>query len=527
MAQLRRVRKQFTDRDYEREKLSVLKKLDRVTLFDDNDEDRVAKCGEDFWLFCHTYLPHYFSTVSQAEWHPEMVDTILNTRERVVVIAAPRGFSKSTIVSFALLLWWIAYQKRFFPVLSMETQDKSEMQTWRVLLELQLNPRILQDFGKLTNDDAARGDFSTIITGGTDGRPARPYPTRLLAFSAGMSARGLVNAQFRPDAWINDDLESRKLARNPKRVEALADTVFADNLGAMCAHDWIFVILGTVICKRSFLDLCLKHQDYDGCVRKKYRAVENFGLPDARSTWEELHPLAKLLALITFMRRSRWLAEKQNEPVESGGQFDEAWFRFIKELPAELDHSRLIDQVDPSYSEGGDNKACFIMATYEHGPKRRDWLGLRDMTGKPIEEGLYTIVMRPYNRQASIDDFVGELFKRFERHRPQIIKCDGTFAQKKMYQRELARVEMHKGYNLRIKFTNQERNKEEKISELEPLIQRGVILFLFEESEDMENTIIQFTRHGETGIPDDGPDAIAEGIESLKRINKKARVTMV
>ncbi len=519
----KKLHRRFTERDFQREKLKVLKMLEEVTLFEDTVLDRterVSKAENDFWFFCHAYFPHYFTTQTQAEFHPEMVETVTTTREQVVAIAAPRGFSKSTIVSFALILWWIVYQKRYFPVLSMETQDKAEMQTWRILLELQNNPRLIMDFGKLVSDDAARGDFTTVVS------EVHPNPTRVLAFSGGMSARGLANAQFRPDAWINDDLEGRKLARNPKRVESLEDVVFADNLGAMCASDWIFLIIGTVICRGSFLDKVLKHKDYETIVRKKYRAIENFGLPTARSTWEELHPLKKLLALMTFMRHRFW-AEKMNDPKEIGGEFSEEWFRFIRDLPAELDYTRLIDQIDPSYSLGGDNKACYIMAQYAHSPSRRDWLTWRDMNGNPIQEGLYTLVMRPYNRKAPIDDFIGELFKRFERWKPFALRCDGSFAQKDMYKREIARVEPAKHYNLPIKFTLKQRNKEEKIAALEPLIQRGMIIFLFEESDDMENTIIQFTRHGEPGIPDDGPDAIAEGIESLKRMHKKARVTMV
>jgi hypothetical protein len=520
-----KLRKKFNERDYEKEKIKVLKLLEEVTLFDDASEtERIERCRDDFWAFAHTYLPHYFTTKTQAEWHPTMVDTIVANPEKVIVIAAPRGFSKSTIISFALVLWWIVYQKRYFIVVSMETQDKAEMQTWKTLLELQFNPRLLHDFGKLVSEEAARSDFNSIVT------DTRTQPTRLLAFSRGMSARGLANLQYRPDAWINDDLEDRKLARNPKRVDQLEEVVISDNLGAMCAEGWLFVVIGTVICKRSFLDKLLKkdsNEEDDGFIRLKFRAIENMDLPTARSTWEELHPLRKLLSLLKIMRRPRFMAEKQNTPIDVGSQFDERWFRYIRALPAEYDYSRQIEQIDPSYSEGGDNKACYVMGSYAHTPARKDWNEFRDMKGKPIEEGHYTIVARPYNRKAPIDDFITEVFKRFERWKPYVIKCDGSFAQKKMYQREFSRVEVVKGYNLPVKFTDQQRNKEEKISELEPLIQRGAILFLFEESEDMENTIIQFTRHGEPGIPDDGPDDIAEGIESLKRENKKARVTLV
>lgn len=509
----------YGEKDYQREKLKVLKLLEEVTLFDDSDDARrLAECEADFWQFAHAYLPHYFSAPKQAEWHGELVDTLNTVRNRVATVAAPRGYSKSTIVSFAYILWRVLFKKTRFTVLEMETEPKAVMQTWRILLELQFNPRILHDFGKIVADECSRGDFSTIVT------ESRPYPTRVLAFGAGMSARGLVNAQFRPDLFICDDLESRALARNPKRVEALEDIVLADNLGAMCAGEWTFLIIGTVICRGSFLDRSLKNEAF---VRLKFRAIENMGMPDERSTWPELHPLENLHVTLESMGRVRFMSEKQNDPIETGGTFNEKWFRYIKELPAELDYTRLIDQIDPSYSQAGDNKACYIMANYEHGPARRDFGAWRDTRGNVIEEGLYLLVMRPYNRKSSIDEFIAELFIRYHRWRPMQIMIDGSFAQKHMYRREVQRVERVKGVTLPIKFTDQQRNKTEKVMELQPDIERGVILFLDDGSPDLEQTVIQFARFGEPGVNDDGPDAIAEGKETLRKLSKKARVTFV
>ena len=52
----------------------IRQSLERLTLFDgDLDErDRIAGAFEDFWFFCHQYLPHYFSTKTQAEFHEEL-----------------------------------------------------------------------------------------------------------------------------------------------------------------------------------------------------------------------------------------------------------------------------------------------------------------------------------------------------------------------------------------------------------------------------------------------------------------------
>lgn len=519
---------------YQEEKRKVLDLLARLQSFEETTPEatqrRVAECENNIWQFAHFYLEHYFTTETQAEFHGDWVKLALAI-ELLIAIAAPRGFSKSTIFSFLLILHSICYGKKKFIVLMMETFDKAEMQTWRVLLELRYNPRIVSDFGKLVSEESARGDFTTVPV------PDRPQGTRLLAMGTGMSMRGLIHAQYRPDLFIGDDLESRALARNPQRVAQLLDLILADYYPAMCAEDFSFVIIGTIICKGSALDRLRKislgeDSDYESAsekvIFKKYRAIEFDEKGIARSTYPELHPLQKLYDMRDVIGQLRFDSEKQNEPRENSGFIKEDDIRHWTELPEELDLRHVIIPTDPSFSETGDNKAMFPMVKYDHSPKRADWNRWKDSAGKMFDERRYFILLACYNRQESVDLFIEKLYAFQEgKFKPKYILIEGNFNQRAFFERELARYAMQKKIpNLRVRYKINKHAKDDRIAALDSYFRRGEVLLPNRSDSDTETTVTQLTRYdGGKKIKDDGPDAIAMGIDDLLtgEVKKKMR----
>ena len=293
------------------------------------------------------------------------------------------------------MLWCIVTERKFFIVLCMQTYEKAELAVWRVLLELQYNRRIINDFGMLVSKDAPHGDFTTNLIN------YRKTMTRLYAMGAGQSARGLINAQHRPDLFIGDDLESRESARNPKRAAKLLDLVLSDYLRCMCADRWTFIIIGTIICIDSMLDQLMRNENFN---RLKHRAIETDDAGNERSTWNEMLSLAKLRLLRLTMGPTKFAAEMQNEPQEEEGTFKQSWFRHWITLPADLKlNGELLLQVDPSYSATGDNKALIVAARYQHTNKASDFGTWKDARGNIIPEGDYTILIEIINRQCSLD----------------------------------------------------------------------------------------------------------------------------
>lgn len=513
----RRTKKRFTDQGWSREMADIRQKLERLTLFEDLTPmaERVAACGTDFWKFCKTYFPHYFRSRTQADFHNELVE-LAQVKETVNVAAEPRGFAKSTIIGFAFSLWNILYERKRFIVICMETDEKAIQQTWRILLELQLNRRIINDFGRIVENVAAQGDFNTLLIND------RKATTRVYALGAGMSARGLVNSEVRPDLFICDDMESREVARNPKRVAKLMDLVLSDYLLCMCEEDWTFIVYGTIICVDSMLDQMMNDEER-GFNTMKHRAIEIDADGNEYSTWQEVHPLAKLQKLRVNIGITRFSAEKQNEPLEEEGRFRQSWIAHWDKLPEWFNLKKLILQIDPSYSAKGDNKAMTVAGRYMHTNLSPDFGKWRLTDGTILPEGDYTINVELFNRKCSIDEMIVAIYDLRDRWLPEQIICDGTYAQKIIFEREFGRYEAQYG-RLNIKFIDLSESKHERIIALEGPIQRRLILFPRPDNKDVKTTIMQFVRYQETGMNDDGPDVIAAADEKLKPRKRKAKL---
>lgn len=500
-------RKPISEKDFAREEEKLLRMLEEVSLFESDIEAdkqwRIDQCRDDYQEFQRTYFSHYLE-VEDAPMHGEVIEAC-QIEEKPVRIVMPRGFGKSTKVSFIFVLWCIVYRKKKFGVLMMESWDKAEMQTWRILLELKHNPRLFHDFGQLVKVDASRSDFTTLSG------------FRLVALGAGMSARGLVNGPHRPDLFICDDIESRALARNPRRVEQLIDIILADYLNCMCDDGWTFILVGTIICRGSTMDQLGENEEF-----KHLFFQAEVTLPDGTrdSAWPEKVSYKKLQQMRAIIGETRYAAEKMNEPMETEGSFNEKWFRHYNHLPEGITLSDSIIVQDPSYTATGDNKATFVLNLYQHTNMKPVW---KDSHGAAFPEGEYVIILEARNRKESIDDMILATFEMHRRWKFEI-HVDGSVNQKAVFGREYARYEAKLGL-LPLKFIKLIDDKDARIAALESPIQRGFLVFPPRTNKDIEETIRQFTRFGNPGVPKDGPDALAFGAKILeKKVKKKARV---
>lgn len=147
-------------------------------------EQRKRKAKEDFWYFFRHYLPHYAEQNSPA-FHKEIIVMLENQEIRRISVAAPRGFSKSTIVSFAYVVWSILFEKYYFIVLVSATDALAKDLADFIRLEFTDNGRIIEDFGHLLLGQGSEGDFTA-------------NKTRVLARGRKQEVRGFRSRQHRP-----------------------------------------------------------------------------------------------------------------------------------------------------------------------------------------------------------------------------------------------------------------------------------------------------------------------------------------
>lgn len=191
--------------------------------------------------FAMTYLKHHLK-LEPSEAHLEVYEAlqeISNGREVKYVLAAPRDFGKSTMITLVYVLYGVCYQREKFIVLASNTSKLSIRILDNVKAELLNNPMIEEDFPELFE---------------LKGKPRPPRWTRneietrtgikVVAISVSESSRGIRYKEYRPSLIICDDLEKGNVLSSAEQIEKVKDW-FAKTIGMMGTSGTNFIVLGT------------------------------------------------------------------------------------------------------------------------------------------------------------------------------------------------------------------------------------------------------------------------------------------
>ena len=179
-------------------------------------------------------------------FHHEIYRTIKNTKKKRVLIAAPRGNAKSTVVSLLLPLHRLAFkrenQEEFIVIIS-ESQAQSINFLSRIKYHLTHSDKFTALFGDMGPNTARKWTGSDIVCANG---------TRIIAVGTGQRVRGFIEGDTRPTMIIVDDFESE--------LNAFTDEARAKNRKWMTeavipslADDGRIIMIGTVISEDCFL----------------------------------------------------------------------------------------------------------------------------------------------------------------------------------------------------------------------------------------------------------------------------------
>ncbi len=447
---------------------------------------RLERARRDPFWFMRTYLPHYVSD-EPAPFHHELVD-LLQARGRAVVpvvVGAPRGFAKSTVVSFGYSLQQVLCRLRHFVVIGSDTADLASDLTAYLRLELLHNERIRADFGEQVRGGEAVDDF--VTAGGV----------RILARGRGQRLRGIKHGAHRPDLVILDDLENDKNVRNPRLVRDLLDWILKAVYGAIDPEGSLFII-GTVLAPRSALAVMLegREQPFASWTRRLYRALEPGPDGELHSLWPARHPVEALLERKQIMGAAAFAAEMMNDPRDDQSVFRQEWIDAHGYRLADLPQGLLVAGfLDPSISQRAtaDYKAVVAVA-------RGD-------------DDLY--VVDAYLRRDSLDQVLRHAFAMHLEWGFTAFGVESNLFQALLV-RDFDRLSRELGVYLPVQGVHHAAAKEARISALSPLVERGLLRFPVpqERSKDMWRLIEQLTLYPSPTVHDDGPDAL-EGAVSL------------
>ena len=222
-------------------------------------QDILALCSVSTKMTAKTLFPDRFFANFAENIHEPIFELIDSDAPRVV-IAAPRGFGKTSIVGLALAGKSILFrQRRFIPFVSVGF-DAAVEQTENLKMELATNPAITSLFGRIKAKNAAGFDESFSK------KAWIALNTMVYPRGSGQRVRGMLYRNSRPDLIIIDDLEDPETIENEDIRRKRKEWFFGDLMKAVSRLEkgWKVVYIDTLKHEDSLLQLLLESKDWEG-----------------------------------------------------------------------------------------------------------------------------------------------------------------------------------------------------------------------------------------------------------------------
>lgn len=450
-------------------------------------DDRRRRVAGDFWFFCATYLPHYF-THAPAPFHREL--HVEANRPGINALAAPRGFAKSVIITTADTLYDCVLGRIPFTIIVKETHEAAIDEVASIQVELEENPRILADFGAMKKrGEWEDGDFTTT-TG-----------CRVLALGIGQSVRGKKHRQHRPGKIKIDDPEKDKAVRNPRLNRERVDWALEACFPALEPGSGVLSWYDTLKSRRSGLAMLMDRKKDAPINVRVWAAIGR----DGRSIWESRFPLDALAKTRSLVGLKSWLQEYMNAPSDDpGATFQQYMIQTYREdeVGPASNVAGVFVACDPSLSKHGDFKA--IVAVRK----------LREFRG---QTGPFYLITRPWVRQDTIDAMLRHLFVVAHQLAATRVSLEIDGGQV-LLMRDIRRMEHERGVRLPVIGVKNTVSKEARVSRLSLMMERGVLLFpAAADDMDVAELITQFLGFDDAAVNDDGPDATEMAIRLAER----------
>lgn len=292
--------------------------------------------SEDIELFGKFFFPHHLR-LDSPPFHREIYETIESGNKRII-IAAPRGHAKSTVVDLVYLCWAVVHKKAKFVLLISDTYSQAALFLEAVKAEFESNDELKAFYGTLVSGKWSEGEI--LVNG-----------ILIKSIGAGMKVRGLKHRESRPDLVICDDLENDEMVESKERREKLENWFNAALLPSM-DKDGRLIVIGTILHYDGLLNKLLS-PEYKSYYQKIYRAIE-----DGKALWPEHLSVEELEKMKDeFLLRGQgylFYREYQNDPVSGENRkFKLEKLQYItKEIDEELLRKQLTNYItiDRAYS---------------------------------------------------------------------------------------------------------------------------------------------------------------------------------
>lgn len=335
--------------------------------------------------------------------HREIFKLIDDSSKRLVCLAAPRGFGKTTVIGLGLPARLALFRMAPYIVYVSASVSEAAKKVKILAQELEYNPLIRELFGSLKGVKWAeeKGEIELCDENG-------PF-CFIQARGAGSQVRGLKWREHRPTIFIVDDLENKDEAKNEVIRKDLKSWFFSDLMGAMDNSEGSLsrlILIGTVVHQDSLLaNLIDERSEIRGEdfgldeeaqkileEKEKFYALRLEACNDLyESCWPEFISTAAIRARAAAYKARNELdvfyMEFRNIVIATeDASFLPGMFRYFSEQDdldkVDIAEGETIILVDPCKKKKGDGaKAAIVGVTFN---QRNNKIFIRDIVNKKI-----------------------------------------------------------------------------------------------------------------------------------------------
>jgi len=328
--------------------------------------ERVYLCGKDFSLFFCYYFTHYLK-YDFASFHYEMfgdLKDLMDGKYREIAWIMFRESAKTTFAKI-FLVWLVCYGYRRYINVDSFDKENAERILFDIVLELQTNGKILNDFGELfnakrTSEEITQKRINNFLTNNN---------VRVEAHSTQESVRGRIHGNQRPDCLLLEDFENNKTKDSKAYTQQVISHI--DEFKSGLDANAIIVYTGNYITEYGSIQTLIERAKQDSRLKVRMKAAIEEGEPTWPAKYVLTNDEAQKTKKISLEDKKRQLgslvfsAEMLNQPIdESVQEFKKSNFQPIKLEDVLKQRTRKFATVDTALSKNANSDYTGIVRNY-------------------------------------------------------------------------------------------------------------------------------------------------------------------
>lgn len=258
--------------------------------------------------FAHKYFRHHCTkpfSLLHKELCADLDAMVRDPEDRRLVVAAPRGNAKSTIVSLIWPIYCIVFGLHKYIVIISDTSTQANQFLSDIKFELEENADLKKAFPYACGEGPQWTQDEIVTANGV----------KVVSLGTGKRIRGRKMRQHRPSLVIIDDLESDEHVRNKEQRDKVYEWLTKAVLKARgVGSKFNVVMVGTVLHMDSVLARLLDSARSPGWRGRKYKAVMEWAeRQDLWDEWERIYTDISVADDERFQAAKRYFLEREEE----------------------------------------------------------------------------------------------------------------------------------------------------------------------------------------------------------------------